>query len=152
MWRSIYLMKMPGLNRKFRIGLDWLTAFLFAPDLVQIRVHRESGITRQHFEPGEIVFNQGDLGDNVYVVEKGRCEVLKEAGGSQEHIADLGAGDYFGEMAVLADVSRNATIRATAPLDVLLIPKDDFDLLKSAVPAFGNVFRELAEHRRAAGS
>jgi NADH dehydrogenase len=150
MWRTIYLMKMPGLNRKFRIGLDWLTAFLFSPDLVQIRVHRESGITRQHFEPGEIVFNQGDLGDNVYVVETGRCEVMKEAGGFQEHIADLGAGDYFGEMAVLADVSRNATIRATTPLDVLLIPKDDFDLLKSTVPAFGNVFRELAEHRRAA--
>jgi len=152
MWRAIYLMKMPGLNRKFRIGLDWLIAFLFAPDLVQIGISRDSSVTRQHFEPGEIVFNQGDLGDNVYVVEKGQCEVLKETGGLQEHIADLGPGDYFGEMAVLADVSRNATIRAVTPLEVLLIPKNDFNLLKAAVPAFGNVFRDLAEHRRAAGS
>ena len=150
MWRSIYLMKMPGLNRKFRIGLDWLIAFLFSPDLVQIRVPRDSSVTGQHFEPGEIVFSQGDLGDNVYVVDKGRCEVLKESGGVQEHIADLGAGDYFGEMAVLADVSRNATIRATTPLDVLLIPKNDFNLLKTTVPAFGNVFRDLAERRGAA--
>ncbi len=150
MWRAIYLMKMPGINRKFRIGLDWVTAFLFSPDLVQLRIARESGVTRQHFEPGEIVFNQGDLGDSIYVVEKGRCEVLKEAGGFQEHIADLGDGDYFGEMAVLADVSRNATLRATTPLDVLLIPKNDFNLLKTNVPAFGNVFRQLAEHRRAA--
>jgi NADH dehydrogenase len=41
LWRTIYLMKMPGLNRKFRIGLDWITAFLLAPDLVQILVSKE---------------------------------------------------------------------------------------------------------------
>ena len=152
MWRAIYLSKMPGLNRKFRIALDWLVAILFAPDLVQIKVPRETSVTRQHFEAGEVVFNQGDLGDNVYVIDKGKCEVLKEIDGKQEHLADLGAGDYFGEMAVLADVSRNATIRATAPLDVLLIPKHDFNLLKSSVPAFGNVFRELAARRAAASA
>jgi NADH:ubiquinone reductase (H+-translocating) len=150
LWRSIYLMKMPGVNRKFRIGLDWLTAFLFAPDLVQIRVPHDSSITRQHFEPGEIVFNEGDLGDNVYLIDSGQCEVVRDARGVPEHIADLGAGDYFGEMAVLADVSRNATIRATEPLDVLLISRSDFNLLKTTVPAFGNVFRELAARRRAA--
>lgn len=149
LWRAIYLMKMPGLNRKFRISLDWLVAMLFAPDLVQIKVPRDTSITRQHFEPGEVVFNQGDLGDNVYVIDKGKCEVLKDVNGVTEHVADLGAGDYFGEMAVLADVSRNATIRAIAPLDVLLIPRTDFNLLKSSVPAFGNVFRELAERRGA---
>lgn len=149
MWRSIYLMKMPGVNRKFRIGLDWLTAFLFSPDLVQIRVPKESSVTRQHFEPGEIIFNEGDLGDNVYVVDKGQCEVMRGAEGAEEHIADLSVGDYFGEMAVLEDVSRNATVRAITPLDVLLIPRNDFNLLKTAVPAFGNVFRELAERRHA---
>ncbi|MEI9814623.1 MAG: hypothetical protein WDO18_19145 [Acidobacteriota bacterium] len=37
LWRTIYLMKMPGLNRKVRIGLDWLVALLFPPDLVQIK-------------------------------------------------------------------------------------------------------------------
>jgi CRP-like cAMP-binding protein len=89
------------------------------------------------------VFSQGDLGDSVYVIDKGRCEVLRETGGGQEHVADLGAGDYFGEMAVLADVSRSATIRALSPLDVLLIARNDFNLLKATVPAFGNVFREL---------
>ncbi len=119
---------------------------------MQLKVARESGVTRQHFEPGEIVFNQGDLGDSVYVVEKGRCEMLKEAGASQEHIADLGDGDYFGEMAVLAEVTRNATLRAITPLDVLLIPKNDFNLLKTAVPAFGTVFQKLAQHRHAAAA
>jgi len=152
LWRGIYLMKMPGLNRKFRIGLDWLVAILFPPDLVQLNLHRESALHRQHFEAGEIVFNQGDLGDSVYVIEKGQCEVLRMTGDEQQHLADLGAGDYFGEMAVLADVSRNATIRATKPLDVLLIPKSDFNLLKTSVPVFGDHFRRLMERRSSVAS
>jgi len=144
LWRGIYLAKMPGVNRKFRIALDWLLAMLFPPDLVQIKVLHESGISRQHFETGDVVFNEGDLGDNVYVIEKGTCEVLRGA----SHLADLGAGDYFGEMAVLADVSRNATIRATSALDVILIRKSDFNVLKASIPAFGDVFRELARRRQ----
>lgn len=155
LWRGIYLMKMPGIRNKVRIALDWIIALVFPPDLVQIKLLRESGVARQHFEAGEIIFNQGDLGDNVYVIEKGACEVLRqvlgevlrENGGPLEHVADLGPGDYFGEMAVLADASRNATVRATAPSDLLLIRKNDFNLLKTSVPAFGNVFRELARAR-----
>ena len=149
LWRTIYLSKFPGFSQKVRIGLDWLTALLFPPDLVQLKMLRESDIRRQHFEPGEVVFNQGDFGDSVYVIEKGTCEVIREQDGQRRHLADLGGGDYFGEMAVLADVSRNATIRATTPLDVLLIPKDDFSTLKNAVPAFGDVFQELAKARSA---
>jgi NADH dehydrogenase len=147
LWRGIYLMKMPGIRNKVRIALDWIVALVFPPDLVQIKLLPESGIARQHFEPGEIIFNQGDIGDNVYVIEKGQCEVLKESRGVLEHVADLGPGDYFGEMAVLADASRNATVRATAPSDLLLIRKNDFDQLKTSVPEFGDVFRELARRR-----
>jgi len=118
LWRGIYLSKFPGFSQKVRIGLDWRTALLFPPDLVQLKMLRESDIRRQHFEPGEVVFNQGDFGDSVYVIEKGACEVIREQDGQRRHLADLGGGDYFGEMAVLADVSRNATIRATTPLDI----------------------------------
>ena len=143
LWRAIYLMKMPGINRKVRIGLDWLIALLFPPDLVQIKATRESGITRQHFEAGETVFHQGDLGDNVYIIEKGLCAVLR----GEEHVADLGAGDYFGEMAVLGNVSRNATVQAVTATDVLLIPRGDFRQLKTSVPAFGAVFEDLARRR-----
>src|SRR5580693_8648195 len=151
LWRGIYLLKMPGIRNKVRIALDWMVALVFPPDLVQIKLLPESGIARQHFEPGEIIFNHGDLGDNVYVIEKGQCEVLRqvtnESSSVLEHVADLGAGDYFGEMAVLADASRNATVRATAPSDLLLIRKNDFDQLKTSVPEFGDVFRELARRR-----
>lgn len=147
LWRTIYLMKMPSLYRRVRIGLDWAIALLFQPDLVQVRDIRDSSFVRQHFEPGDLVFLQGELGDSVYVIEKGECEVFREQEGKVEHLAILRANDYFGEMAVLADSTRNATVLVRTPMDVLLIPKSDFQLLKSSVPAFGEFFGKLARDR-----
>ena len=152
MLRTIYLMKMPGINRKVLIATDWFMSLLFPPDLVQLKVTASSGIEHQHFAPGEVVFRQGDVGDSIYVIQKGVCEVLREKDGTQELLATLQAGDYFGEMALLSDVSRNATIRARTAMHVLLIPKADFNKLRFNLPAFNAVFAELAQKRAEAGS
>jgi CRP-like cAMP-binding protein len=138
---------MPGLNRKARIASDWTLHLLFPPDLAQTRLEPESGIQNQHFEPGDVVFQQHDLGDSVYVIEEGECDVLKETDGVTHLLATLQAGDYFGEMALLSDQSRNATIQARTAMNVLIIPKADFDKLRHSVPAFGEIFRALAQKR-----
>jgi NADH dehydrogenase len=140
-------MKMPGLNRKVRIVTDWLLHLLFPPELALTKIAFESGIRNQHFEPGDIIFQQGDLGDSVYVIEEGECEVFREQKGDQELLATLGRGEYFGEMALLSDRTRNATIRARTAMDILIIPKADFNKLRQSVPAFGDVFTELATRR-----
>jgi NADH dehydrogenase len=147
LWRYIYLTKMPGLNRKVRIVTDWLLHLLFPPELAQTKVAFESGIRNQHFEPGDTIFAQGDLGDSVYVIEEGECEVLCERKGEQELLATLSGGECFGEMALLSDRTRSATIRARTTLKVLIIPKGDFNKLRQSVPAFGNVFTELVKQR-----
>ncbi len=152
LWRCIYLMKMPGLNRKARIASDWTLQLLFPPDLAHTKLEPESGIQNQHFEPGDVIFQQGDLGDSVYVIEQGECDVLKEQNGAPTVVATLKAGDYFGEMALLSDQTRNATIQARTAMNVLIIPKDDFNKLRHSVPAFGDVFRELARKRAQPGT
>jgi NADH dehydrogenase len=147
LWRAIYLMKIPGIKSKFRISMDWIIHLLFPPDLAQTRMEAESGIKNQHFDPGDVIFHQGDLGDSVYVIQQGECDVLKEQSGVASTLATLRAGEYFGEMAVLSDKTRNATIQARTAMEVLLIPKRDFDTLRKSVPAFGEVFHELARKR-----
>jgi CRP-like cAMP-binding protein len=52
-------------------------------------------------------------------------------------------------MAVLSEASRNATIRALSQLDLLVISKQDFQMLKSNIPAFAKVFEDLARQRSA---
>ena len=150
LWRAIYLMKIPGIKTKLRISIDWFIHLLFPPDLAQTRVEQGSEIKNQHFEPGDIIFHQGDLGDSVYVIEQGECDVIKEDNGAAKTLATLHAGDYFGEMALLSDKTRNATIQARTAMEVLLIPKRDFDTLRRSVPAFGEVFKELARQRASA--
>jgi NADH dehydrogenase len=140
-------MKMPTFNRKVRIFLDWMLSTIFPPDLVEVRDAVDNGICKQHFEAGEVVFYQGDVGDKVYIIESGECDVLQDRDGTEVQLATLGRGEYFGEMAVLTETRRNATIRARTRMDVLLVSKSDFHLLKTSVPAFGQVFRELALKR-----
>lgn len=149
LWRAIYLAKLPSFRQKARIALGWFFVLLFPPDFVQMKVERGAAVVRQHFEAGEVVFLEGDLGDSVYLIQSGECDVLREANSRQSPIATLGPGDYFGEMALLDDVTRNATVRARTTMDVLLVSKNDFETLKTSIPAFGDVFRKLAKDRSA---
>jgi CRP-like cAMP-binding protein len=55
-------------------------------------------------------------------------------------------------MALLSDRTRNATIRARTAMNVLIIPKGDFNKLRRSVPAFGGVFTDLVKRRELAGS
>lgn len=147
LWRTIYLFKMPGWNRKVRIAIDWLMYLLFPPDMVQLRVTGTSGITQQHFQPGEIIFNQGDIGDSVFAIQEGECEILREVDGRSESVAVLGPASFFGEMAVLAESTRNATVRARTAVRVLSMSKGDFNKIRETVPAFAMVFSDLAKRR-----
>lgn len=148
LWRSVYLSKMPGFNRKVRVAMDWTIRLLFAPELAQLKAAPVPAIRRQHFEAGDTVFRQGDLGDNVYVIQSGECEVERDGA----RLTTLGAGEYFGEMALLSDKTRNATVRALTSMEVVLIAKSDFALLGAAVPAFAEEFRDKAKSRAATGT
>jgi NADH dehydrogenase len=152
LWRTIYLFKMPGWNRKARIAMDWFMDLWFPPDLVQLRVTGTSGIQQQHFQPGEIIFNQGDIGDSVFAIQEGECEVIREVAGKCETVAVLGAASFFGEMAVLADQTRTATVKARTAVRVLSMSKSDFNKIRETVPAFAVVFSDLAKRRAGAAS
>ena len=145
LWRTIYLMKMPGLDRKCRVGLDWFVALFFPPDLVQLRVQASGNITNEHFEAGETVFEQGDFGDRMFVIRKGAVEVLRD--GCQ--VAVLGPGDSFGEMALLSGALRNATVRATQSTDAVAIAKGDLIKLIANFPDFRAGLNSLAASRAA---
>ena len=64
------------------------------------------------FRSGEVVFEEDSVGRQMYVVNAGRVHVLRRSGGRQVQIGSLGPGDIFGEMALVDDLPRSATVVA----------------------------------------
>ncbi|MGE3909571.1 MAG: FAD-dependent oxidoreductase [Chloroflexota bacterium] len=129
MWRTFYLMRLPGLERKVRVWLDWNLDRVFSRDLVQLNVQRTERVTHAHYEPGQDIIRQGDLADAFYVIVRGTVEVLREEDGQVTSLAHLSDGESFGELGLLQHRRRGATVRAVEPVDVIALGRSDFDLL-----------------------
>jgi rhodanese-related sulfurtransferase len=78
---------------------------------------------------GEVVIREGEEGDYYYVIESGRCEVERKVGGVRVALAELKAGDAFGEEALASDARRNATVILASDGRLLRLGKTDFKKL-----------------------
>jgi NADH:quinone reductase (non-electrogenic) len=151
LWRTIYLLKLPGWGRRLKVATSWTLDVLLPPELVQLKLGGTRGIQREHFEPGQEVFRQGELGDRIYIILDGRVEVVREERGEPERrLAELGPGESFGEMALLNKSTRTATVRCLDALDVLSLPKGDFAALTSNLPDLRKSFEGMAHSRERA--
>jgi NADH dehydrogenase len=149
MWRSIYLMKLPGWGRRLKVASSWTLDLVLPPELVQLKLDAQAGIAHEHFEPGQQVFRQGDLGDRVYIILEGEADVVRESDGGEQVLARLGAGEYFGEMALLSDATRNATVRCVTRMNTLSLPKQEFTALAANLPELRATFEGMARRRAA---
>ncbi|HKY03691.1 MAG TPA: FAD-dependent oxidoreductase, partial [Blastocatellia bacterium] len=147
MWRTIYLMKMPGWGRRLKVASSWTLDFLLPAELVELKLSSSTGMSQEHFEPGEEVFHQGDLGDRIYIIVNGQAEVVREDNGNEMVLAQLGAGEYFGEMALLRQTTRSATVRCITPMDTLSLHKREFGLLTTYLPELKESLSHVMERR-----
>jgi CRP/FNR family transcriptional regulator, cyclic AMP receptor protein len=81
---------------------------------------------RRRFEQGEVLFRQGDPSDVAIQILSGSAEVLRRAGDDAIVLGTVHAGEFVGEMGVLEDRPRSATVRAAAPLEAELIARQAF--------------------------
>jgi CRP-like cAMP-binding protein len=75
------------------------------------------------YHEGDVIVQQGETGDCMYVVQSGKVEVIQERDGQEICLAELGEGDFFGEMALLEKDVRSATVRAIGEARVLTVDK-----------------------------
>jgi NADH dehydrogenase len=148
LWRTVYLMKLPGWGRRLRVASSWTLDMLLPAELVQLKLGGSRGVAQEHFEPGQEVFRQGDLGDRVYVILSGIAEVWRSTDGAETLLARLGPGDWFGEMALLNQTTRGATVRCAASMDALSLPKREFTVLAANLPDLRRSFERVMESRR----
>ncbi len=100
---------------------------------------------RLTFDTGQPLFQQGDPGDAAYIVMDGAADVLINTPKGPVKVANLGRHQIIGEIAILCDVPRTATVVASQPTTTLKINKDTFFRLINEFPQIAvEIMRELA--------
>ena len=107
----------PELELELLRGID-----LFRPLPPPVLESLARALTPVSVEPGREVFRQGERGDRFYIVADGEVEIVSDG----RVVAVTGTGGYFGEISLLRDVPRTATVRAKTEVELRALERDDF--------------------------
>ena len=108
-----------------------------------------SRFSAESCDQGSVVFEEGSKGDKLYILVQGKVDVSRsDAENEKVQIAVLNDGDYFGEMALLRDEPRTATVKARTPCTFLTLDKKQFDKLLDDAPGLRSEFEEQVRRRQ----
>jgi hypothetical protein len=115
-------------------------------------------LPRKAFQPGALIIREGDGADAAYMIVRGRCRAFRAVGGTQETLAIMDVGDVFGEMALLLDAPRAASVEAVDAVTVLVLDKNTMTeglgidgWTGALVRALAARFRDLEQQVRTSG-
>jgi CRP/FNR family cyclic AMP-dependent transcriptional regulator len=94
-------------------------------------------------EPGRELVREGDFAYEFFAIEDGTAEVRR----GDQYLAELGPGDFFGEMGLIGDVVRNASVTATTPMTVLVLTGPSFRHIEREHPEVSKQIRKAIEER-----
>jgi len=92
------------------------------------------------FKPGECIVREGDIGVGIYLIASGEVKVLKSMKGRQVEIAALSAGSFFGELTLLKEKPRTATVVAIEPTELYCLFRPEFLALLHQNPSICGKF------------
>lgn len=145
-WRTVYWAKLPGFDRKLKVGASWLLDLVCGADLVQTKLDAPRGVSEQHFEPGEIVVHQGDPENELFVITAGKAETVKDTSDSGTQVVEtLTPGQCFGASSVLDKQTYPASIRCVEPLTVTVYRRDEL-LPLLTLPEIQRTFAALRDN------
>jgi len=105
------------------------------------------------FKAGDVIIRENDEGEAAYIIERGRVKVTREVEGREVHLADLGPGEPFGEMSMIDEKPRSATVTALEDVVAREVHRDTFfRSLQSDPDVAIHLLRALFERLREAGT
>ncbi|MGC4091033.1 MAG: serine/threonine-protein kinase [Polyangiaceae bacterium] len=106
-------------------------------------------LPRRNFPSGSVIIREGDTGDSAYLIVSGTCRAYRHVGEQKEVLASMSAGDVFGEMALLLEEPRAASVEAVTPVTLLILDKTTMTEGLGVNGWTGALVRALAQRFRA---
>jgi putative peptide zinc metalloprotease protein len=122
-----------ALRQKVDRSLAWAELLRRMPLFAELDAQQlqliAAQLRRETYPPGQVIMRQDEIGETFCVIESGRVQVSVTTHGEERVFAERGPGEYLGEIALLLEVPRTATVRALTETCVLALHKDDFERL-----------------------
>jgi hypothetical protein len=133
---------------------EWLAQAL--PRLpAQVLIETTNRLEPMKVAAGETVLRQGQPADRFYIIARGELDILREDGdesGGDRRLATLGPGQFFGEIGLLTDRPRTASVRARGPVELLALDRKHFETLVAQSKASADELTVVARERLAAAA
>lgn len=142
MWRTVYLLKLPGIDRKLRVMSEWTFDLFFPRDINLLTPQYSSPMEEMHLEAGDPLFVAGEPALSFYAVKSGCVNITDERG---EIVKAACKGDHFGERALLTDRIWRFNATAAEPTTLVAISARTFDKLVSSIGSLNKLFARTAE-------
>mgnify|MGYP000244711413 CR=1 FL=1 len=139
-WRTIYLAKLPGLQRKLRVLLDWTFDLFFPRDINLLSPQYSKPLKSIHMEAGDVLFYPDEPAFSVYFVQSGKIEIRD----GETVIKTVGAGEYFGERAILNDQVWRYQAVAADSSELVAIGAPEFRAIVDGSKALEALFQRSA--------
>ena len=148
-WRGVYLFKLPSISRRMQVGFDWAWLLVFPRDLSCLKTDTTDRVAHSHYEPGDYIIRQDDPPDSFYVIEKGEVEIVRTSPEKPEGeiIAILGAGNFFGEAALINNQPRSASVRARTPLEIVVMGRHVFTTISETLAPLKQALTQAISRR-----
>lgn len=108
----------------------------------------EGKVKLKSFNQADVIFREGDPGDSLYIIRNGFVKITKKSGDKDQIIAYLARGSYFGEMALLEDEKRSATVSAFTKVETIQVVKDEFNTLLLTDPKLAEEVNDIIMERK----
>ncbi|GJL51379.1 MAG: hypothetical protein NPIRA01_26060 [Nitrospirales bacterium] len=143
--RTVHLLKLPGIDRKLRVVIDWTFELFFPPDLNYWDLRKTQKMARVHLEPGDVVFHQGERGKAFYIVEEGILEATRyDADGKVLWTDEVIQGEHFGEGSFLHGVVRRVTVTAKTSVTLVVFASKEFKLFVDLFQSLQQLLNDTA--------
>lgn len=132
LWRSSFLMKIPSIAQKLKVGIDWAWELVFSRDLSHFRAVRSDPINRAHFAAGEVILRRSPVLRELYALQHGEAAVISIDSNGERELFRLAAGALIGEATLVDNLADSVEVRAVTACDVLIMGKQALSTLSHA--------------------